>query len=74
MSNEQIVAAETQETAIECPTQASSWDEPGEYMIGDSIPPDDSQPPFDVDAWRLRIVELAKRENDVKWEIGDCLV
>ena len=34
----------------------------------------DNQPCFDVEAWRSRIIALVERENDVKWEIGDCLV
>jgi hypothetical protein len=45
-----------------------------DWIIENSMPPDDNRPPFDVDAWRLRILALVERESDVKWEIGDCLV
>jgi hypothetical protein len=58
-------------------TQANDWmfeNENDDWMIESSMPPDNNQPPFDVEAWRSRIIALVERENDVKWEISDCLV
>lgn len=72
MSNEQIVSAEEQET-MSTHVNDCMFDTDG-YMIANSILPDDNQPRFDAEAWRTRIIELVERENDVKWEIGDCLI
>ena len=51
----------------------SSFDSDGNF-IEESFGLHDNQPCFDVEAWRSRIIELFSRENDVRWEIGDCLL